>query len=309
MQLRPGIGFVETSAARPARPAVFRPAQVVQRAADDEARYRMNHQKIRAALDRLYQMFYEHGRRRAVKPSDVSGYVYGALGYEESTYLAKPLASLGGLAVQDDGDYLVRKQGADKSVSEADLNKGNYYHVHNRHYVKPESRQGLARRIVANVASQQDTMLVFNRLVAFFKSGDPAVLHIREFKVYVGNSGKTRVKKDKLVVYYDYVAGAGGADVVGDAIVAVVQSAGATFGEDLAPFYSVVASGIAWAEEPKFHSRGATMQGSFTRTRATVITAVINANELIANAGQFLELVAAAFRCEGIDLARAHRHG
>ena len=310
-----GFSAIQTPIAQPARPGLSRTAQVVQRAAasNDDARYQQNYRRIATALGQIYEWFYPDGDRDAARAAHASSFIYRMLGYEQSDYLGTPLANLGGLLAADDKDYSVTRQvkkgsGADKTVRGTDLNKPNYYHVHNSHYVKPEGVPRNARRIVANVATQQDTMRVFERLVALFRSGGAEASHIKEFKVYVGNADKTVIKKDKLVVYYDYVAGPGGADSVGDAIVALVQSAGATFGEDLAPFYSAVAPGIAWAEEPKFHSEAKEMQGSFTRTRASVITAVVAANARVATLPQFIELVTAAFAGFGIDLRRAHRH-
>ncbi len=294
------------------------PARVVQRAAaelSDAARYRINKEKIDAALASLYAQFYGNdGVRKDLAGADVKSVVYAALGKETSAYLATPLTGLGRLAIADDADpdYLVHKQAATKAVTADDLSRRYYYHVHNKHYVKPASRTGLARRIVINVASQQDAVKVSDKFIDLFKSsnsGDAAIgQHIKEFKVYLGNIATDRVKKDKLVVYYDYAPGSGGADAVGDGIVAVVQSAGVVFGEDLAPFYSVVAPGIAWAEEPKYHSDRSTMQGSFTTTRASVIAYVIKHNDRVAGLAGFVDLVAERFRRDGVDLARAHRH-
>ena len=110
------------------------------------------------------------------------------------------------------------------------------------------------------------------------------------------------------MIYYDYEAGEDGADYVGDKIVSVVSASGAGVGEDLAPFYSYVAPGIAWAQEPKYYRKDALMKGSFTDTRANVIAAVIAANDTVASAPAFIELVRQEFAKYGVDLNSAHRH-
>jgi len=139
--------------------------------------------------------------------------------------------------------------------------------------------------------------------------------HIPEFKVYLGNIIHWQntalafmrvepIKLDKFVVYYDHVDGPK-ADWVRDGIVAAVQATGVKPGGSLAAFYATVASGIAWAEEPKYHSE---MKGSFTESRAALIAAVVKANEKIADFGTFVSLVMTQFFAKGVDMRQPHLH-
>ena len=140
--------------------------------------------------------------------------------------------------------------------------------------------------------------------------------HIREFKVYLGNIIDWKdtaladvmrvepIKLDKFVVYYDHVDGPK-ADWVRDGIVAAVQATGVKPGGSLAAFYATVAPGIAWAEEPKYHSE---MKGSFTGSRAALIAAVVKAHAQIADVATFLSLVMDQFFAKGVDMRQPHLH-
>ncbi len=187
------------------------------------------------------------------------------------------------------------------------LEKGNYFHVHNDNKDKTLEQKGTARRIIVNIKTQQDAFTLSKGLLDLFKKSSTVSPYIKEFKVYLSNVRKATVKKDKIVVYYNFNVKEDSADTVGDAIVAKIESIADenALVDDFAPFYEGVSKGIAWAEEPKHHSA---LTGSFTRTRVNVIESVIKANATVASADALVTLVEAAFKAANIDVDNPARH-
>jgi hypothetical protein len=203
-------------------------------------------------------------------------------------------------------DYHVNPQ-KNKADERPGLEKGNYFHVHNDNKNRDLEQKGTARRIIVNIKTQKDAFALSQGLLDLFKKSSAFSPYIKEFKVYLSNVRKAKVKKDKIVVYYNFNLEDKSADTVGDAIVAKIESIADenSLVDDFAPFYEGVSKGIAWAEEPKHHSE---LKGSFTRTRVDVIESVIKANSTVSSPAALVTLVDAAFKAANIDKDNPARH-
>lgn len=237
------------------------------------------------------------------------GTLYNTLGTGEvGEYLNQPIDT-GEFATFEAGsqDYAVKGQKNKRTGERPGLEKGNYFHIHNRNKDKTIEKKGTARRIIVNVKTQKDAFALSNGLLELFDRSSPSSPYIREFKVYLSNARKAKIKKDKIVVYYSFNMKDESADLVGDAIVAKIESLAEenALVDDFAPFYERVSKGIAWAEEPKYHSK---LQGSFTSTRVDVIKSVIKSNATVVSAEALLKLVEAAFNAAHIDVDSPARH-
>jgi hypothetical protein len=203
-----------------------------------------------------------------------------------------------------------------KETGESALKAGDYFHVYNKSAdttaKKGAALKGAARRVIVNVATQNDAFQTAQALTKLFEpTGDADDISpwIREFKVYLSNNPTTsEIKKDKIVVYYRIPGGAQpGPDTVGDRIVEAVWNAvpKSSLISEFAPFYAQVGPGIAWAEEAKYHSN---LRGSFTQSRTALIAAVIHENATVATPAEFIRLVDDKFRANNVDPDRPAQH-
>lgn len=283
-----------------------------------ENRYAANAEANRTALDRIYDNFYDaDGNQEPVAKRRRR--VYSFMGKGTTDYLKAPVT--GGefdSFVQDGRDaYTVTSQSLGREESEKDpdavkakLTTGDYFRVYNDAYAGTKAQlKGKARRIIVNVKTQKAALQAAKALTHLY--ANPAVSpYFRQFKVYLsGKQGDTaKVKYDKLVVYYRTGDEDGSTDKVGDAIASAVDSAVKPTDREtaFAPFYSRVAPGIAWAEEPKYYVDK--LKKSFTRTRSNIIASVIKKNTKVASKAAFAKLVTDAFAASGIDTTRPQRH-
>jgi hypothetical protein len=117
-------------------------------------------------------------------------------------------------------------------------------------------------------------------------------------------------KNDKLVLYYLVGDDPGDrSDVVGDSLLTTVMKAMPEGHESfsVSPFYSRVATAVAWAEEAEHNMPGA-KDVSFTDSRAEVIRSVIAQADSMPDAQTLSILVARAMENAGISGDLPHRH-
>jgi hypothetical protein len=304
----------------------------------DEDRYQANAAATKAALEKVYDAYYDRGNWRGGRAQ--LDKLYNMMGVGEPGYLttAATDADLQELVAQPDsrvkaqrwsgkekadkeyaaklGAYNANPQGKQppkkpvgpNSNAEA-IVRGDYFHIHNlnHEYHKEQER---VRRIIVNVKTQQAGLKVARNLGALFQNPEVSPF-LREYKIYLSKTANPneRVKHDKLVVYYETRRGSEDSpDSVGDKIVAAIEGAVTPDerGAEFAPFYSRVGPGIAWAEEPKYFVQS--LSGSFTTTRSGIIEKVIKDNPTIASKEEFITLVNEALQKAKVDPVTAHRH-
>lgn len=260
-------------------------------------------------IESLFSTYYsiDDGSRNSDYATKLKG-LYSSLGQAQSgDYLTEEIDT-GEFDTFKAGneDYHVNPQ-KNKAGDRPGLEKGNYFHIHNDNKNKDLEQEGTARRIIVNIKTQKDAFALSKGLLDLFKKSNAFSPFIKEFKVYLANVRKAKVKKDKIVVYYNFNIEDKSADTVGDAIVSKIVSIADenALVDDFAPFYEGVSKGIAWAEEPKHHSD---LKGSFTRTRVNVIESVIKANASVLNPEDLVTLVDAAFKAANIDMDNPARH-
>ena len=280
-----------------------------------------------AAMERLYTQYYGLGGRKV--PGADLGAIYGLMGKGKTKYgevpvsdadfqrfLQTPNTKINGQKVSayrkalkeyQEGASATEPTGP-KTEAES-VEDGDYFHVHNRKYQSPD-KTGRARRIIVNVNTQKAGLKVaagLNDLIA----KDPKVAgNLSEYKIYLSKTATSKqMKHDKLVIYYAVdPADPDGSDTIGNKIAAKIN--GSIKPEDIdegfAPFYSNIAPGLAWAEEPKQYV--GSMSGSFTRTRSDVIKQVIKSNPVIRSKEEFIAKVNAALDAAGVEADSPHRH-
>jgi hypothetical protein len=187
--------------------------------------------------------------------------------------------------------------------------RGDYFHVHNESGKLRNKRP--SRRIVVNVGSQQAALKVAESLTGLFKD-DSVSPHLSEYKVFLSqakSTPETRIKHDKLVVYYAPVDDSPDAvDTVGDKIADTVTAAitPGDVGGEFAPFYSRISDNLAWGEETAHFVHS--LKGSFTQAREQIIKKLIEDTDEVADPETFTELVGEAFKSNWIDRDLPHRH-
>jgi len=260
-------------------------------------------------IEGLFSTYYsiDDGSRNSDYATKLKG-LYSSLGQAQSgDYLTEEIDT-GEFDTFKAGneDYHVNPQ-KNKAGDRPGLEKGNYFHIHNDNKNKDLEQEGTARRIIVNIKTQKDAFALSKGLLDLFKKSNAFSPFIKEFKVYLANLRKAKVKKDKIVVYYNFNIEDKSADTVGDAIVSKIESIADenALVDDFAPFYEGVSKGIAWAEEPKHHSD---LRGSFTRTRVNVIESVIKANASVSSPEDLVTLVDAALKAANIDMDNPARH-
>ncbi|WP_155341854.1 T3SS effector HopA1 family protein [Acrocarpospora corrugata] len=284
----------------------------------DSSRRARNDMTDRIWLGDVYDEFYEEGfLREADAPARLSD-VYGLLGRGDTTYFDEPLSEVEFQRfVGPVAGRMLTTQRNGTNVDRA-FEKGDYFHVTNVRY-RAKDTHNIARRLVVNVATQEAGLRVAEGLQTMF--GDPGVRdHFMKFKVYLRGTlnvtqglarEKDGVKHDKLVVYYNLDTSSDGADTVGDALVSNIRDS-IRSGEarnTFAPFYSQVAPGVAWSEEPKMFVP--TLEGSFTQTRAGMIDDVMEdfkQRGVSVDKPTFIDAVYARLVSRGVQPGRSHRH-
>jgi hypothetical protein len=229
--------------------------------------------------------------------------LYNSMSTFDSDYLKTPIKSfvLSGYMIKswERGPYgLVAQDGADFDRA---LANGDYFHFINRAPVYPPYN-GVARRIVVNTLSQQNSLKLAAALEPLFT--DPAVKDsLLSFKAFLSSEPLAEVPKgDKVVIYYNPDATSPGDDRVGNRLVQIVTGTLAEGERDsrIAPFYSGITKGVAWADE---------LSGvSFTSIRATVIKQTVDENPRIGSEQEFVDLVSAKLQSLGIDPANTHQY-
>ncbi|WP_419993241.1 T3SS effector HopA1 family protein [Streptomyces boninensis] len=293
----------------------------------DAQRHEMNQDANEAFLRDVYYEYYTNPKFWKMSAENRSNALYNFMGAGQAGYLkdAVPKSVIDTLLVRND-DYSTRSQkysdylkAKNRGRSTAGLpsdqyqaaTRGDYFHIFNRHYVST-ARDGLARRIVVNVTSQQAGWKLTQALLNLYKEGDTRT-HLREFKTYLSTTANKdrKVKFDKLVIYYNTgVLGEDGSDLVGDRIVTAITDATDPADIDasgFAPFYSHIAQGIAWAEEPEHHTGGA-LKGSFTTTRRDIIAAAMDAQRDAEGPDAFISMIGEAFERASVQPKHPHRH-
>lgn len=187
--------------------------------------------------------------------------------------------------------------------------RGDYFHVHNESG-KLRDRQP-SRRIVVNVGSQQAALKVAERLTGLFKDNQVSP-HLSEYKIFLSrakSTPETRIKHDKLVVYYSPADDSPDAvDTVGDKIADTITSVitPGDVGGEFAPFYSRISDNLAWGEETEHFVHS--LKGSFTQAREQIIKKLIQDTDAVDDLVAFTKLVAKAFQANLIDPRQPHRH-
>ena len=273
-----------------------------------EARSKLNAAANKAEMERLYAKFYGNDGRKLPK-ADVST-LYNEMGTGKTSYGEVPITDA------DFDAFMSTKIGkitGQKGEPKDTVGKGDYFHVHNDKYRIPkdgQGRKGRARRIIVNVNSQKAGLKVTEGLNELINADPKVAKSLSEYKIYLSKSKITKnMKYDKLVIYYTAdPTDPDGVDDVGNRIATKLNSSikPADVEKGFAPFYSNIAPGLAWAEEPKQYVTGLT--GSFTRTRSNVIASVINKNPVIRSKEDFIAKVNQAMDDAGVDAAAPHRH-
>ncbi|MEU7741221.1 T3SS effector HopA1 family protein [Nonomuraea sp. NPDC049158] len=260
----------------------------------------------RAFLENAYQRYYLNGVRTPM--ANRRKRIYSFMGKGETGYLEHAVtdAEFHDFAA-DNPDYRVSSQNA-KPLDEA-LAAGDYFHVSNKAY-KPRALENRARRIIVNVKTQEAGLKVANALTPLFKDDDVSP-YFRKFKIYLSGTAaaKKKVKYDKLVIYYmTSDADVNGSDLVGDRIADTINRAVRPdeLDDAFAPFYKTRTPGVAFAEEPKYFLNK--QAGSFTSNRRDIIADVIEHNDKVGSADDFIDLVNAAFTAKGVNPAAPHTH-
>jgi hypothetical protein len=188
--------------------------------------------------------------------------------------------------------------------------KGDYFHVENNNSETRDHLTGNARRIIVNVKTQQAGLKIAHSLHDLYQDEEVS-RYFRNFKIYLATNPhpQMELKYDKIVIYYRFPpAKKDGPDVVGDRIVTTVLGAVSEddFDPKLSPFYSRIADGIAWAEEPKYFVQG--LDDSFTEARRDTIARVIRTNLSVGSEIAFKRLVLTAIDTDSVNPEFPHRH-
>lgn len=293
-----------------------------------DARTKLNIDANNAAMADLYNTYYGPGGQK--RPGVSLDALYNKMGTGKTDYgkvpvtdqdfaafLKTPNTQINGQKVSAYNKALKEFQAGKTTVAPkgpADENesvkKGDYFHVHNLRADRKQDLKGRARRIIVNVNSQKAGLKVASGLNSLISS-DPAVRkNLREYKIYLSKTPTSGpMKHDKLVIYYALDAGdADGTDTVGNRIAAKINTSVKPddIDQGFAPFYSNVAPGLAWAEEPKYAV--SSMSGSFTSTRSDIIKKVISSNATIASKEDFIKKVNEALDAAGVEPTSPHRH-
>ncbi|MFI6604249.1 T3SS effector HopA1 family protein [Nonomuraea sp. NPDC050536] len=270
-----------------------------------------------SALDKIYDRYYD-GSGKQKKIAKLRTRLYSFMGKGTTDYLKAPIAlkdfqsfvSKGKQVYRVTSQSLGSAASTDPKAVEAKLADGDYFRVYNEAYAGTKADlAGKARRIIVNVKTQEAALRVSEALTTLYGNKDVGPF-VRQFKVFLsGKQGNTaKVKYDKLVVYYRTGDSPDSSDKVGDAIASTIEKAAKPSDREtaFAPFYSRVAPGIAWSEEPKYYV--STLTGSFTKTRRDIIAGVIENNPNITDKAAFAKLVADAFRAAKVDADKPAQH-
>lgn len=307
---------------------------------NDEERYALNKRENDAALNNIYDQFYNRNTGGRLDLNGRLNKIYGMMGTGTSEYMRTAITHDEFLAFnRRDGAVWTNSQKVSayekalkawtdwpkldptkraqtrppkpvgpKTADEA-VKLGDYFHVHNLKKAAKLDQKGKARRIIVNVKSQEAGLNVARAVQGLFTDQD-AGPYLKEYKIYLSETAKesAKAKYDKLVIYYVRKDDDSGGDLVGDKIVnAITGSIGPDdVDQGFAPFYSRITPGIAWAEEPKFYVES--LPNSFTRTRSNIITDVISKHPSVKDPAAFIRLVGEALKTAGVDPDRPHRH-
>ncbi|MFB9890637.1 T3SS effector HopA1 family protein [Planobispora takensis] len=325
----------------PSRPAVRpRPRRRLEFgvALSDQERYALNRQAARETLDEIYDSYYDERTGRKWPPNTLQKNIYNLMGKAGSDYAKTPITRAqwkefkrqpnatvisqrvqeyqGELAAYEEGqrhkpDPSARppKPPVGAGSNEEALVRGDYFRVHNAN-ADSSQRARRMRRIIVNVNSQAAGLEVARSLNELFTDKEMG-RHLWQYKIYLSRLSQPgkRLKHDKLVIYYGLADPKDmSSDPVGDKIVAAINRSirAEDVGEGFAPFYSVVSPGIAWAEEPQAFVSALTR--SFTKTRARIISGVVQSNPVIPGKAAFEKLVYEALEQARVDPERPHRH-
>jgi hypothetical protein len=280
------------------------------------------------AMGDLYKLYYRSDGNRL--PNAKVNAVYNLMGTGKTNYgkapvtardfrrfMETPNTTINGQKVSDYRARMRAWEAGDKSTppptgpkTEAEsVQNGDYFHVHNGSYQRP-NKKGTARRIIVNVNTQKAGLKVTAGLNALINADPKVAANLSEYKIYLSQkeiSGP--MKHDKLVIYYSVdPTDPDGSDTIGNRIAAKISSSikPADIDQGFAPFYSNIAPGLAWAEEPKYYV--STMGGSFTTTRSEIIKKVIADSPVIRSKEEFIKKVNDSLNAAGVDETSPHRH-
>jgi len=190
------------------------------------------------------------------------------------------------------------------------LAEGDYFHVHNRYFTHKEELATNLRRIIVNVTSQSAALAIAAALSGLYGRADVSPW-LYEHKLFLTTAANPNddIKYDKVVVYYVPQNRLDGEDLIGGVVVSTISAAMPTGAavDEFGPFYSRIAPGIAWAEDPTAFVK-AFAGLSFSQTRIQAVTSVIKTNDHIESPEAFLTLVYTTLQSQGIDPTDPHRH-
>ncbi|MGE7467787.1 hypothetical protein ACQKKG_16200 [Brevundimonas sp. NPDC003935] len=280
----------------------FRPAPMLRRAVQlSEPPFADKLKADKAFITLQYSSFYDNSGRRRNDYADALDKNYVEMSYFDSPYMLNPSKR----SVMD--PYLdLQRQGLielepqDSQWPQA-LAGGDYFHFTNNRR-NPSPQNGVRRRIVVNAWSQDSARQVADALLTQFD--DPSVSpFISKFKVLMSFKSMEPVTKgDKIVIYYTTNAADPTTDRVGEQIVDAITGAipASRLDARLAPFYSVITQGIAWADE----AGGA----SFTTRRDELMQEVVEENPQLNSETAFYNAVLAKFSQKNVDPSNTHQY-
>ncbi|MFI6738542.1 hypothetical protein ACIBI9_36940 [Nonomuraea sp. NPDC050451] len=255
----------------------------------------------KAFITAQYSHFYDNTGARKHDYQDALAENYFEMSYFDSPYMMNPSRR----SMLDPYIDLARQGVIDLEPQDSEwpqaLAGGDYFHFTNNRK-DPSLRDGVRRRIVVNVRSQEQALQIADALLAQFD--DPTVSpFVAKFKVLMSFKRMEPVTKgDKIVVYYTTDATDPATDRVGERIVDAITGAIPVDRTDprLAPFYSVITHGIAWADE----AGGA----SFTTRRDDLMQEVVDENPQLISETAFYNAVLAKFAEKNVDPANTHQY-
>ncbi|MCJ8291046.1 MAG: hypothetical protein HRT58_14655 [Crocinitomicaceae bacterium] len=176
--------------------------------------------------------------------------------------------------------------------------KSNYFRV----FVNDSKLITSDRRIVVNVTNQNSAFAIAQKLIGMMAE-KPEDFNIYQFKVFLNTNGtKTKIKDDKIVIYYKSGARTDETtffDSKGNNIVAeIINLSQLNYSQQFFPFYHIVglSSGIAWGDEPTI------MNESFSSIRCTAMAEMLlKQGELPGDLQKFQESLEAYFTTNNVN--------
>ncbi|MET7328244.1 T3SS effector HopA1 family protein [Nonomuraea sp. NPDC005650] len=280
----------------------FRPTPMLRRAVQlPEPPFADKLKADKAFITLQYSSFYDNSGRRRDDYANALSKNYVEMSYFDSPYMMNPSKrSVMNPYIDLERQGLIGLESQDSPWPQA-LASGDYFHFTNNRR-NPSPQNGVRRRIVVNAWSQDSALQVADAMLTQFD--DPSVSpFISKFKVLMSFKAMEPVTKaDKIVIYYTTDATDPTTDRVGEQIVDTLTGTIPANHLDarLAPFYSVITQGIAWADE----AGGA----SFTTRRDEVMQEVVEENPRLTSETAFYNAVLAKFSQKNVDPSNTHQY-